>query len=461
MNKYHKYFLPHLIQLEDHFCKYYVQNPLWCPLEILDVACVIFDLPEDADELIQQCLEYDEYTTIRSLRDFLCEECSECYQVHRMDDEQVIYTTALQMNMRALKVVIEPKSGWSVNINGPGGPPDLPISIHATPDPEPIFEQIKQELDGLVAEQKQKYDRYEAVLAKMTPAQKSALYSQKADSGLYEGTIGGVVDLAKGFPGFYAGYLQTLWRIRNLPQEASKMLLQALITNDTSHIVAQINQIVKPVAKTFNQADQLKSMLMVLFGDEPTMAMLGDFAQRYWDATHRLERTEIGVSAASDIVVTLLLALVTVGVGAAANVAAKAPRLARLAKLLEKMAGILKSTGPRYHLPAREVPGSAAATARSGSSKAPSRNARQGGGMPEVQTPQNKPASGAPRDPIDKSKEKDFRESDKIDGPKKFISTPQTPSCARARDAPGQIPSVLDFTNAGVLGPTAPRWERF
>jgi hypothetical protein len=294
MNKYHKYFLPHLIQLEDHFCKYYVQNPMWCPLEILDVPCVIFDLPEDADELIRQCLEYDAYTTIRSLRYFLCEECSECYQVHRMDDEQVIYTTALQMNMRALKVVIEPKFGWSVNINGPGGQPDLPISIHATPDPEPIFEQIKQELDGLVAEQKQKYDRYEAVPAKMTPAQKSALYSQKADSGLYEGTIGGLVDLAKAFPGFYVGYLKTLWRIRNLPQEASKMLLQALITGDTSHIVAQIDQIVKPVAQTFDQADQLRSMLMVLFGDERTMAMLGDFAQCYWDAPTPWNATKLG-----------------------------------------------------------------------------------------------------------------------------------------------------------------------
>jgi hypothetical protein len=31
------------------------------------------------------------------------------------------------------------------------------------------------------------------------------------------------------------------------------------------------------------------------------MAMLGDFAQRYWDATHPLERTKIGATAASKI----------------------------------------------------------------------------------------------------------------------------------------------------------------
>jgi hypothetical protein len=118
-------------------------------------------------------------------------------------------------------------------------------------------------------------------------------------------------------------------------------------------------------------------------------------------------------------VVTLLLAIMTVGVGAAANVAAKAPRLAKLAKLLEKLTGILKSAGPLHHLPTREVPGSAAATPRSGSSKPPSRNALQGGGMPEVQTPQNKPATGGRRDPIDKSKEKNYKESDKTDGSKK------------------------------------------
>jgi RES domain-containing protein len=67
-------------------------------------------------------------------------------------------------------------------------------------------------------------------------------------------------------------------------------------------------------------------------------------------------------------------------------------------------------------LQTKAVPGSAAVTARSGSSKPPSRNALQGGGMPEIQTPQNKPATGASRDPIDKSKEKNYGENDKIDG---------------------------------------------
>jgi hypothetical protein len=250
------------------------------------------------------------------LRAFLTGECTEQFLVHRMDDPQVITATAVQLIMQTSKIVIEPKLGWSVDLDGPGGKPYLPIRIHATPDPETIFEPIKQELDGLVAEQKQKYEPYEAVLARMTGAQNSALYSQKAGSGLYEGTIGGIVDLAKAIPGFYGGYLKTLWRIRNLPQEASEMLLEDLLAGDSFHIEAQIDLIVKPVAQIFDQADRLKSMLMVLFGDKRTMSMLGDFAQRYWDATHRLERTEIGATAASDIVLTLLLAIMTVGVAA-------------------------------------------------------------------------------------------------------------------------------------------------
>jgi hypothetical protein len=425
MSKYDKYFLPHILYIQDHFCKFYVQRPDWCPHEILDVACIILDHPEDAQELIRQCLEYEQYTTMRSLRVFLSDDCSECYQVHRMDDLQVIQAVALQLTMRAFKIVIEPKDDWAVEIDAYSGQPHLPISVQAAPDPETIFEEIKQELDGLVAEQQQKYDQYEAMLAKMTQAQKSALYSKKAGSGLYKGTIGGIVDLAKAIPGFYVGYLKTLWRIRTLPRDASRMLLDALISGDTSPIEDQIDLIVKPVAQTFDQADRLKSMLMVLFGDERTMAMLGDFAQRYWDATHPLERTEIGATAASDIVLTILLAIMTVGVGAAANVAAKAPRLAKLAKLLEKLAGILKSTGSRHHLPTKEVPGSAAATTRGGSSKPSSRNARQGGGMPEVQTPESKQAPGAPdrpRDSMDKTKEKDYGESDKIEGPKTTAS---------------------------------------
>jgi hypothetical protein len=431
MNKYDKYFLPHILYIQDHFCKYYVQRPDWCPHEILDVACIILDQPEDGQELIRQCLEYDSYPTMRGLRVFLSDDCSECYQVHRMDDLQVIHAVALQLTMRALKIVIEPKDDWAVEIDAYSGQPHLPISVQAAPDPEIIFEEIKQELDALVAEQQTKYDQYEAALATMTQSQKAAQYGKKAGSGLYEGTVGGIVDLVKAFPGFYVGYLKTLWRIGNLPRDVSRMLLDALISGDTSPIEDQIDQIVKPVAQTFEQADQLKGMMMVLFSDERTMAMLGDFAQSYWEATHPLERTEMGATAASDIVVAVLLAIVTAGVGAAAGVAAKAPRLAKLARLLEKLAGILKSTGAIHQLPKKEAPGSVVATAR-GISKPSSRNARSGG-MPEVQTPESKPAPGAPdrpRDPVDKTKEMDYGESDKIEGPrtttKKYKNTPPT-----------------------------------
>jgi hypothetical protein len=45
----------------------------------------------------------------------------------------------------------------------------------------------------------------------------------------------------------------------------------------------------------------------------------------------------MGASAVTDIVVTVILAIITAGVGAVANIAAKSTRLVKVAKLLKKL----------------------------------------------------------------------------------------------------------------------------
>jgi hypothetical protein len=145
---------------------------------------------------------------------------------------------------------------------------------------------------------------------------------------------------------------------------------------------AEADKFVQPLAKTYDQAVYYKGVLVTLYEDEQTMGLLNDFANDYWDATHPLERTEMGASAAADIVVTILLALVTAGVGAAANIAAKSARLAKAAKLLDKIAGMLKRTGHRERIPKKETNRSShAIKTNKGSPKA--KNA----GMPEPKSP--------------------------------------------------------------------------
>jgi hypothetical protein len=107
-------------------------------------------------------------------------------------------------------------------------------------------------------------------------------------------------------------------------------------------------------------------------------------------------------SAASDVLVTLILAISTAGVGAAANVAAKSGKLGKAAKLLKKITETIKRTGNRHQVPKKDLGGGAGTTARTGS------GARKGG-IPEVESPKKKP---------DETKLREYDTPDKSGGPK-------------------------------------------
>jgi hypothetical protein len=108
------------------------------------------------------------------------------------------------------------------------------------------------------------------------------------------------------------------------------------------------------VVQSARQLKHFTSMTMVLLSEPATRDMLLDFVERYWDNTHPLEKTEMGAEAASDVAVTILLAIFTAGVGAAANIAAKSGRLVKVAKMLEKLAGALKRIKSFRRLPKKQ-----------------------------------------------------------------------------------------------------------
>ena len=123
-----------------------------------------------------------------------------------------------------------------------------------------------------------------------------------------------------------------------------------IATGDYNPLEQEINRIVHPVAQTYEQAVKYKSMLTLLFSDQQTYELLYDFAKRYWAATHPVELTQMAASAVADIVVTVILAIVTAGVGAAASVISKSGRLVKVAELLEKITAVLRRIGPRTGL---------------------------------------------------------------------------------------------------------------
>ena len=157
MSRYGKYFLGHLLWLEDDFCEYYVQDDSWGRPEILDVEYILFDWHEDCEYWMRQCIDWDPNNTIRQLRRFLSNDCLTHYMVHRMNDRQVVNTTVDELVMGMCRVVIKPKYDWAVRVDPDTQEPELPFPVEGAPDVEGLLDELQVELDALVAEQKQNY----------------------------------------------------------------------------------------------------------------------------------------------------------------------------------------------------------------------------------------------------------------------------------------------------------------
>jgi hypothetical protein len=104
-------------------------------------------------------------------------------------------------------------------------------------------------------------------------------------------------------------------------------------------------------------------------------------------------------------VVTVILAIITAGVGAVANIAAKSTRLVKVAKLLKKIAAVLKKTSPDIKILDR---------GKGDIKKAKSAMKTQtttNKGVPKVKQPK-------PTERVDNKKKKEYGENDVEVGPK-------------------------------------------
>jgi hypothetical protein len=243
------------------------------------------------------------------------------------------------------------------------------------------------------------------------------------DGAAYDTAIGDNLDLikaapgaiwsaAKAFPGFYKGYLKFLWKIAQLPSKMAGLTAQAVATGDANPLKDEIDKIVRPVATTYEQAMEYRSMLTILCNEPEVYELLYDFADRYYEATHPIELAKMGTSAVTEVLITVLLAIFTAGAGAAANIAAKSGKLIKVFNLLKKITATIKKISPNPKLLDRSK--DAAAKAKK-TSKATTRSTK---GMPDVDSP-NK------TERIDKTTKKEYGD-DKDDGPKTTTKKKQT-----------------------------------
>ncbi|MGD9007978.1 MAG: hypothetical protein PVG41_08660, partial [Desulfobacteraceae bacterium] len=109
MDRYSRYFLQNILWLDDGFNEYYVQDPFWGHQEILDEESMRFDWPEETEQWLIQCAKYEDYITMRRLRVFLSNNCAEPYNLHRMNNRQVLRAAARQLTHGFYQIMIKPK----------------------------------------------------------------------------------------------------------------------------------------------------------------------------------------------------------------------------------------------------------------------------------------------------------------------------------------------------------------
>ncbi|KJS33383.1 MAG: hypothetical protein VR64_00825 [Desulfatitalea sp. BRH_c12] len=382
MSRYSKYFLQHVLWLDDGYCRYYVQDRLWSHQDIADVETVVYNHERDAEQMLWACVERNASFTIGQLRSFLAEDCLGHYLVYKMEDHEVIQAAAGELTQWAYKVVIEPGFGWAVQVEPMTQKPVIPICVAPVPDIDAAQIDIQADLDDLVAEQQNKYDQCEAMLAKMSPAERAAAYGKRAGKGLFTDPIEDLVGFAKKAPAFYLTMLKKEWRVITFPARVTIAATRSALSLCMEPLQQEITQAIRPFTQTREQALAIGSTLYILATDEQTNAMLMDFVRRYWDATHALEKTHMGAALCSDTTMTILFALISGGVGAAANIITKSHRLTRVADRLQKLASALKKVGARSKLPKEEIPGTSAAAS---TGKASRKNAKAD--MPEPEPP--------------------------------------------------------------------------
>ena len=386
MSRYSKYFLQHALWLDDEFCKYYVQDRFWCRQDVTDVPCVIFNFRDEAENWLQQCVKNDWDTSVRRLRSFLVYESLEHLQVHRLNDRQVIKAAARQLTLQVHKIVIEPKFGLAVKVDAATQEPLLPLAVEPASELDLIFRQIRQALDALLAAQQKSYDQIEAMLSKMSPAQRDLAFAKAAGKGLVVDALDGMVDLVKSLPPLIWSLIKKEWRIITFPQRLATSAACSTVALSLTPLEKEINHTVRPFTETGQQAEKLARIMYALLGDDECFTLLMDFARRYWDATHPLEKTRITASLFSDIVLTIIFALISAGVGAVANVIAKSQWLVKCAAKLEELALLLKRIGHRHMLPkiGDEIAVTAAADIEKSAARIESTGAR---GMPKPKPP--------------------------------------------------------------------------
>ena len=215
MDRFAAYFLGNILQLDDHFCRYYVQEVHYIHEDILDVPHMWFFEEDKAEHWLAQCFDYAPDDTMRALRDFLWYHGTEGWQLHRMYDDAVLQAAAVELVLHSLKVVIRPGFGAVVQTDSDPLGCGYPFMLCDAPDIDNRFSQLARQLDAMVSRQKRRAD---------------------ADPGEIATALGA-------YPGFHSGLLGQLPDLGGSRQRLATMRREACMLSRPSPVARQIDTV--------------------------------------------------------------------------------------------------------------------------------------------------------------------------------------------------------------------------
>jgi hypothetical protein len=340
MSRYSPYYLGQIIELEDQYCRYYVQNTDWCHRDILDVPHLQFFFEEEAQQWLKECIEAEPADTLAALRRYLSDHGQQGYLVHRMNDAAVAWAVAREITQHGLKVVIRPKFGAAVELPKAMIGSAYPFRLVPCPDIDTRFAQLQTTLESLLHHQRDRLSTLKAAADGDKPAEPHPEPGQIAQA------LGA-------FPGFHPGLIRRLSDIGHAPEQAQTMALNNCIHHSPGPISEQINAVAAALCPDPEQNLGCRTMLTTLLTDPETLPIVQDFAQRHFKATPEPERKKLGIADEADMLTAYMLAVALLTSSAHQSVAVRTPALAHTAEQMRTLATELRSTEPR-RLPAHK-----------------------------------------------------------------------------------------------------------
>ena len=320
MDRFDSYFLGNILQLEDHFCRYYVQHVHRIHEDILDVPHMWFFDEEKAEHWLDQCVEYEAYDTLRALRDFLWYYGTEGWQLHRMYDDAVLRAAAVELVLHSLKVVIRPRFGAVVQNDGDLLGRGYPFSLSAEPDIDARFTKLARHLDAMVSRQKRRGD---------------------ADPGEIEAALGA-------YPGFHSGLIRKLPDLGGTPQRLAAMRYTARVQTSTSPVARQIDTVAAALHPDRDSRLACRAMLTILVNDPEVMTLVHEFAPDLLAATGEQERRRLGITTTEEMAAAFILCAAVLCSDHGTAVAGRTTIFAKAVEQLRRLAKDLKSIEPRH-----------------------------------------------------------------------------------------------------------------